>query len=219
LALLPAIGAVFIAAGEPTLPTLRMARVVGYSPIPLNAIDRIAHAYMPTAMLLVQGAVVTSVGLALATWNQRVGRAVGVSVVSYVIFALGWPVFLEMEIITGILSWLGLLQPHDSEQFVEFLLFTACPLGAQFSTLETATSLAEESRGAFYVAEIIMFLATLLVALLVLALTLATCDHCMGRVPERARQPRREPRRAALSHRAHGRASDVVQPGLAELNA
>ena len=108
------------------------------------------------------------------------------SVVSYVFFAFGWPVFLEMEIITGTLRWLGLLQPNYSEQFVEFLLFTACPLGAQFATLETATSLAEESRGAFYVAEIILFLATLLVALIVLALTLGTFDRCMGRMPERS---------------------------------
>jgi ABC-type transport system involved in multi-copper enzyme maturation permease subunit len=219
LALLPAIEAVFIAATEPTFPALRMARVVGYSPIPLNAIDRIAHASLPTAMLLVQGAVVTSVGLALATWIQRVGRAVALSVVSYVFFAFGWPVFVEMEIITDLLSWLGLLQPNNAGQFVEILLFTACPFGSLFGTFATANMLAEESRGAFYFAEIIMFLATLLVALIVLALTLATFDRCMGRVPERARQPRREPRRKATSRRAHGRACDVRQPGLAELNA
>jgi hypothetical protein len=185
----------------------------------LDIIDRIAHAYLPTAMLLVQGAVVTSVGLALATWIPRVGRAVASSVVSYVCFAFGWPVFLEMEIVTGTLRWLGLLQPNGTEQFVEFLSFTACPLGAQIITLETATSLPEESRGAFYVAEIIMFLATLLVALIVLALTLGTFDHCMGRAPERVRRVRREPRRGATSPRKHGRPNEVLQPGLAELNA
>jgi ABC-type transport system involved in multi-copper enzyme maturation permease subunit len=219
LALLPAIGAVFIAATEPTFPPLRMARVVGYSPIPLNAIDRFAHASLPMAMLLVQGAVVTSVGLALATWIQRVGRAVAVSVVGYVFFAFGWPVFVEIEFVTGMLRWLGLLQPNDSEHFVEILLFTACPLGGQFGTFATASLLAEGSRGAFYIAEIIMFLDTLLVALIVLGLTLGTFDHFMGRVPERARRVRREPRRRALTHGAHRRASDVRQPGLAELNA
>ncbi len=62
--------------------------------------------------------------------------------------------------------------------------------------------LPEESRTAFYFAEGILFLATLLVALIVLGLTLATFDRCMGRVPERARRVRREPGRRVLSPRS-----------------
>jgi ABC-type transport system involved in multi-copper enzyme maturation permease subunit len=219
LALLPAIGAVYIAATEPTLPALRMARAAGHVPIPVDAIDRFAHASLPMAMLLIQGAVVTSVGLALATWIQRVGCAVAVSVVTYALFAFGWPVFIEMEVITGLLSWLGLLQPGGSEQFTQILLFAGCPFGGQFATFATVSMLAEESRGAFYVAEIIMFLATLLVALIVLALTLATFDRCMGRMPERARRVRREPRRRARSQVAHRQTTGFRQAGLAELNA
>ena len=46
----------------------------------MDASDRIAYVCIPVAMLLAQGAVVTSVGLALATWIRRVGRAVAVSV-------------------------------------------------------------------------------------------------------------------------------------------
>jgi ABC-type transport system involved in multi-copper enzyme maturation permease subunit len=219
LALLPAIGAVVIASTEPTFPNLRRAFPAGYAPVPLDVFDRIAHVCMPMAMMLVQGAVVTSLGLALATWSPRVGRAVAVSVVSFVLFAFGWPVFLETGIVTELLTWLGVLQGSNSDNFVEIVLLTLCPLGAQFGTFVTANMLPEESRGAFYAAEIILFLVTLLVALSLLALTLSTFDRAMGRVPERARRVRREPRRMGLIHRKHGRPTDARQPGLAEINA
>ncbi len=64
-----------------------------------------------------------------------------------------------------------------------------------------------------------MFLATLLVALIVLALTLATFDRCMGRVPERARRVRREPGRQGAIDKGAGPAAAVRQPDLAEMNA
>ena len=44
-------------------------------PEPLGWIDRAAFMLIPTALLLAQGAVITSVGLALATWMCRLGRA------------------------------------------------------------------------------------------------------------------------------------------------
>ena len=100
VALLPAIAAVLIAVTEPTVPPYRMAFAAGFTPIRVSGLDRIAHGCLPMAMLLVQGALVTSVGLLLATWIQRVGRAVAVSVVNYICYAFGWLVVLEMGIIT-----------------------------------------------------------------------------------------------------------------------
>ena len=51
---------------------------------------------------------VTSFGLALATWMRRVGRAIAISVASYVTIAFGWFLFLEMDVVTSLLTWLGL---------------------------------------------------------------------------------------------------------------
>jgi ABC-type transport system involved in multi-copper enzyme maturation permease subunit len=131
LALLPAIGAVFIAAAEPSFP-IRPGRIP-QSTVPLSLIDRIAHVAIPMAMLLAQGAVIVSVGLALATWIRRLGRAVAVSVASYSFFAFGWIVLLEMGVVTGALSRLGFFRPddHAAEQFVAQLAAIACPLGAR----------------------------------------------------------------------------------------
>jgi ABC-type transport system involved in multi-copper enzyme maturation permease subunit len=89
LALLPAIGALFIAAGEPN-PAAGVIRRIGQSPPPFRLLDRFACVCLPMATLLVQGAVVTSVGLALATWLRRLGRAVAVSVTIYAFVAFGW---------------------------------------------------------------------------------------------------------------------------------
>ena len=70
LAFLPAITCLIITAGAPdhALAVLRSKQ----TPAPLDALDRIAYVFIPVAMLLAQGAVVTSVGLALATWIDLV---------------------------------------------------------------------------------------------------------------------------------------------------
>ena len=93
LALLPMIGAIVIAVRAPeSVHGLRQPPSA-----PLTAIDRIAFAIFPVAFLLVQGAAVTSVGLALATWMRRLGRAVAVSVASYAFVAFAWIIILELR--------------------------------------------------------------------------------------------------------------------------
>jgi hypothetical protein len=131
-------------------------------------------------------------------------------------FAFGWIVFLEMGIITEVLLWLGLSQSNDLDNFVTMLIATVCPIGAQTCIILTTFSLPHESWGAFYIGQIIIFLLTLLVALIVLGLTLATFNRCMGRVPERAQRPRREPQMGKQVHwrkrRNHTRTIKELQP-------
>ena len=72
LVLLPAISSVIIAANlRPS--NRRRGHCAMPLPAPIDLIDRIAFVVVPVALLLAQGAVVTSVGLALATWFRRVG--------------------------------------------------------------------------------------------------------------------------------------------------
>jgi hypothetical protein len=155
------------------------------------------------AALLVQGAAVTSFGMALATWIRRLGRSVAVSVTSYVFLTFGW--VLCIEIIPEILSGLGLISARDSDAAIFFIMViaSACPFGGQLVLLETMNLPLSESRVAFYIGQIIVILAILVFALVLLALTLATFDRCMGRSPERPRRAPRPPRRATGLHRPH----------------
>lgn len=45
------------------------------------------------ALILAYGAAITSLGLALATWTSRMGKAVGLTTGIYVFLSIGWPFF------------------------------------------------------------------------------------------------------------------------------
>jgi ABC-type transport system involved in multi-copper enzyme maturation permease subunit len=189
LALLPAIGCLAIAYSAPEQPV--SFRRFGPAPGALDLIDRIAYVCLPMAFLLAQGAVVTSIGLALATWISRIGRAVAISVTIFVLFAVGWILFIEVG--QALLDTLG-LWPNAyllTPEYATAALGAVCPLGGQYFTFETATWPPAQSRVAFYITQLIVLLATIEVAALVYALTVLTFDQCVGRVSER---PRRVPR-------------------------
>ena len=106
LALLPAIGSVFLAVGMPDVfPGFRR---FGQAAAPLDLLDRVAFVVLPMALLLVQGALIASIGLALATWSRRIGRAVALSVAAYGLVAFLGPILLE--IVPEILVEIGFFQ-------------------------------------------------------------------------------------------------------------
>src|SRR5262249_28844826 len=127
LALLPAIGCVFLAMEMPEV--LPGVRRFGQTPAPLDALDRVAYAVLPVGLLLVQGAAVTSVGLAVATWTRRVGRAVAMSVTAYALVAFIAPIMLE--IIPEILVQLGMYPNHEAVAFAIETVASACPIFGQ----------------------------------------------------------------------------------------
>ena len=56
--------------------------------------------------LLSYGAVIASLGLFLAIWIRRPGRAIAVSVAALVLVAIGWLMALEMVIWPALQAWL-----------------------------------------------------------------------------------------------------------------
>jgi ABC-type transport system involved in multi-copper enzyme maturation permease subunit len=119
------------------------------------------------AVLLVYGAYVTSLGLALATWVRKTMAALALAVVLYLLVAAGW-VFLVV-----------VLLDHSSGSRG---LATASP----FFAVGAATDLAHRpSAGEMseFVSSIVFWLVIhLLVTLFLLWLTLATFDGYMGRM-------------------------------------
>ena len=209
LALLPMIGNVVLAL---TLPDVfPNPRRNGDVTAPIGVLDRIAYVVLPLGLLLAQAAAVTSVGLAMATWSRRIGRAVAVSVTAYVFLALGWLVLLEVGHM--ILVETGLVTDRTTAEFLVFVAGGVCPIGGQLMTFQTAMWPAVQSRGAFYMGEVIVILAMASFALMLLAMTMASFNRCVGRAPDRPRRAPRPPRlKEDRRKRPHGRPARWPSP-------
>jgi ABC-type transport system involved in multi-copper enzyme maturation permease subunit len=75
--------------------------------------------------MLCAGAAVTSLGLAMATWFSRPGRAVGVTVTLYVLVAVGW-LFLMMALFHAYGEMVGMASPF---MWAVAMTFEAANLG------------------------------------------------------------------------------------------
>ena len=144
-------------------------------------------------LLLGYGAVITSLGLALATWVGRLGRAIALCVTAYIVFVIGMPLMLVL--------CLG----DRMDPFTTAMALGDPPYGAAFLTMA-----ASESGGRQIVGELtpwdyfrcgfIWLMVCIGVAALLFRVTLATFDRCLGRIPETAAlRPSRKPRRSSLS--------------------
>jgi hypothetical protein len=192
LALLPAISCLLITAGMPDHQAA--GTPVSQQPAPLEIVDRIAYVLLPVAQFLAQGALVTSIGLALAVWIRRLGRAVAVSVTGWAAFSFGWIILINLFETIG--SWGTGNAP--SIEFITEVLMGACPFGSQLITFETSGWISAQSRTAFYIGQVIVLLATITLALAVLTMALATFNRCVGRMSERPRRAPRPPRRVRI---------------------
>ena len=113
LAVLPGLATVVVACLAPPLPARFM--VAGRPTagvISLGLVDRIAAPCLIVGQMLSYGAAITSVGLALATWVRRLGRAIAINVLIFFFFTVGWPLLLE-SFISPLLGWLGLPDPRS----------------------------------------------------------------------------------------------------------
>jgi ABC-type transport system involved in multi-copper enzyme maturation permease subunit len=123
------------------------------------------------ALVLAYGAVITSLGLALATWIRRPGRVLVLCIAIYVGVSIGWAAWLFMldhnstesgfQAVMGSPFWgIGLVTIAVAED-TSPPLWPACAVGAAFWIAVDAT----------------------IAALLMLA-TWCTFDRCMGRIPD-----------------------------------
>jgi ABC-type Na+ efflux pump permease subunit len=134
------------------------------------------HGHWPGVVLVVglvvaYGAAVTSLGLALATWVPRLGRAVGLCVAAHVGVTVGWVVFIAM------------LTPRTPGIIGPGLASFSPFLGVMLPTLEMQMGPPDEWGAAvgwvtFWIAADAALAAVLLKAVL------ATFNRCLGRVDE-----------------------------------
>src|SRR5262249_21985413 len=116
------------------------------------------------------GAVVTSAGLALATWIKRLGRATAASAAAYALVTVGW------------LAVVGLIFSGGGHDTFESLASASPFFGPGQLAFETGREFNRQLTCYWYLP---VWIAVALAAATVLyLLTLATFDNCLGRVQD-----------------------------------
>jgi ABC-type transport system involved in multi-copper enzyme maturation permease subunit len=176
----------------------RRAPAVVVWPALVAAFPAFVHGYwsiyaMLPVLVLAYAAAITSLGLAVATWVRRVGRAVALCVTAYVVWVVGQPV---LEI---------LLLPNVNGRFGMGMIVGDPAFGVWLLTYCLNDGRARAADGWFTSADAILWAlfwiaAYVVAARLLFQATLATFDGCLGRIPDDGvRPPSRRQGKSTLS--------------------
>ena len=133
-------------------------------------------------LIAAYGAVITSLGLALATWVSRLGRAVALCVAAYVVFSIGWVVLVFLLTLAG--------QGPANESLIVLLVMGSPLYGTFFATIAVATEPPMPGGGAAIgVDTVLWILIHGGAAAALFAATVASFDRCLGRVSETPGRP------------------------------
>jgi ABC-type transport system involved in multi-copper enzyme maturation permease subunit len=163
---------------------------------------KIAVACLVPVLIVVQGAAIVSLGLVLATWLPKAGRAVTWTVTALVAATVGWPI-IGIMLMEG-MTWavIALVGATLGRPFVAALLMAGptgylipqlvVVLGSPFYNIAMPTILLERNMGfqrdmelGIPIATVFWTVAYFAIALILYLATLFSFDLCMGRTPER----------------------------------
>ena len=122
---------------------------------------------------------IASLGLALATWVSQLGRAVAICVSIYVGFSIGWMILIGLIV-------------HRPESVVVPLMMGSPLSGTAAATrvlCDGPNQVAGSELRFAAVGAVLWIIVHSGAAALLFAATVATFDHCMGRISENARIP------------------------------
>ncbi len=183
LALLPLFAGAFLAATMPSLPLYAGSMTRFATPaIPLGTGDRVAAAACSLGDFLASGAAIVSVGLALATWVPRLGRAVAASVIVHFLVSIGW-IFVT-QLAFSLMgrnvgnSW------NNQNRWLKEGFSALSPLYGAIAPIEHLYGLAFQPRWPLWTALAVAIWAKATFAAGLLWLTIRQFDRCLGRVPE-----------------------------------
>jgi ABC-type transport system involved in multi-copper enzyme maturation permease subunit len=142
-------------------------------------------------LVLAFGAAIASLGLALATWVSRLGRAVALCIAANIAWIVGWPFAVAIGVGTPAMRHTGMMlgDPPCGVLFGTFGIGPFAPPGVPVPMNYDGLLLPMVA----WIVVIAGFSA------LLFQLTVATFDQCLGRASEGARPQPRRPGRSSLS--------------------
>ena len=132
------------------------------------------------------GAAITSMGLALATWVPRLGRATAINVIIFVLITIGWPLFVESFIWPPLRGWLMTnrnLGGGDVRWLLEGMMAIS-PFMAPIFTLEKLVEYSGNDRWKFWLFALAWCTLAWAFAAAMFWAALLSFGHCLGRMPE-----------------------------------
>ncbi len=183
LAIMPVLVAIFLASASPDIPAFATGVKWGLPVIPLTVADRVKASLCIIADFLVSGALIVSIGLLLATWISRVGRAVGTSVMIFFLLGIGWPIASEF-----ILQSFRIAQTfgtqNDHYQALSQTVPCLSPAFGTMTSMQMLSGIAFSARDTTWNYLTIVILIKLMGALFLAWLTVKTFNRRLGRVVE-----------------------------------
>jgi hypothetical protein len=142
-------------------------------------------------LVLAYGAAITSLGLAMATWVSRIGRAVTLCIAINVVGMVGWPFVIALCVGTPAMRYVGMMIGDP-------------PAGMLLGTFAVLLTNVPRAPGgpdfdAFWLPMIAWIIVISGLAALLFAATAATFDCCLGRASDGTRPPSSRPGRSSLS--------------------
>ncbi|WP_435016065.1 ABC transporter permease [Tundrisphaera sp. TA3] len=191
LAILPIFAAGLFAA---TMETRSVAVPVGPGRtlkfVPLTVGERAAAVALTGADFLASGAAIVSLGLALATWIPRLGRAMAVGVIAFFFFGIIWMIligFLQSLLIDYQRLPYDILMQWDD--WLMDRLVSISPIFGSIMPLTELTRYGSRPMGnGEWIAMGVIAAFKFAVAWGLFALAAGTFDRCLGRMPETARR-------------------------------
>jgi ABC-type transport system involved in multi-copper enzyme maturation permease subunit len=142
----------------------------------LSMAARIYGVAVVIATILAHGALITSMGLALAVWIKRHGLAIGMSVGAYILVMAAWPIFIGIAVSDDEHPGRDLACVSPVVACTLFVPYLTSRIGHQ-SVLDDMPAL-----GTFWAVEVFV------IAMGLLWLTVRTFDACFDRTSERPQQ-------------------------------
>ena len=182
LVLLPIFIVILLAGSMPEIPEWIGRFPQQATAVPLTSGDRILAVVFCTLDMIVSCAILVSLGLLIATWVPRLGRAVAISVAAYFLIGIGWVIlvqFLFQEFRRNISS-----EGVNQVRWIETCLMALSPIFGPMMSITVLEQYWDVSRAPIWNSVWIVILAKAAFAGTLLWLTINSFDRCMGRVSE-----------------------------------